>query len=89
MKMLFGRFVKDESGATAIEYGIISAGIVPAIIPVTVVEGLFGDDIDGAFGPLITDHNPVPDAGGFPVRDALVTLHKLWSGPASITGGYW
>jgi pilus assembly protein Flp/PilA len=28
------RFVKDESAATAIEYGLIAAGIAVAIIPV-------------------------------------------------------
>jgi pilus assembly protein Flp/PilA len=28
------RFVKDESGATAIEYGLIAAGIAVAIITV-------------------------------------------------------
>jgi pilus assembly protein Flp/PilA len=27
MKTLVSRFVKDESGATAIEYGLIAAGI--------------------------------------------------------------
>ena len=32
------RFVKDESGATAIEYGLIAAGISVAII--TVVYGI-------------------------------------------------
>ena len=32
------RFVSDESGATAIEYGLIAAGIALAII--TVVNGL-------------------------------------------------
>jgi pilus assembly protein Flp/PilA len=32
------RFVKDESGATAIEYGLIAAGISVAII--AVVQGL-------------------------------------------------
>ena len=32
------RFAKDESGATAIEYGLIAAGISVAII--TVVQGL-------------------------------------------------
>ena len=30
----FVRFVKDESGATAIEYGLIAAGIAVAIIAV-------------------------------------------------------
>jgi pilus assembly protein Flp/PilA len=34
MKSLFLRFVRDESGATAIEYGLIAAGISVAIIAV-------------------------------------------------------
>jgi pilus assembly protein Flp/PilA len=34
MKSLVTRFVKDESGATAIEYGLIAAGISVAIITV-------------------------------------------------------
>ena len=38
MKNLIGRFVKDESGATAIEYGLIAAGIAVAII--TAVNGV-------------------------------------------------
>ena len=32
MKKLFARFMQDESGATAIEYGLIAAGISVAII---------------------------------------------------------
>jgi pilus assembly protein Flp/PilA len=32
MKNLFSRFVRDESGATAIEYGLIAAGIAVVII---------------------------------------------------------
>ncbi|MGA2942944.1 MAG: Flp family type IVb pilin [Xanthobacteraceae bacterium] len=38
MKTILARFVKDESGATAIEYGLIAAGISVAII--AVVQGL-------------------------------------------------
>jgi pilus assembly protein Flp/PilA len=38
MKKLVSRFVKDESGATAIEYGLIAAGIAVAII--TAVNGV-------------------------------------------------
>ena len=38
MTNLVSRFVKDESGATAIEYGLIAAGISVAII--AVVQGL-------------------------------------------------
>lgn len=32
MKSAFTRFVRDNSGATAIEYGLIAAGISVAII---------------------------------------------------------
>jgi pilus assembly protein Flp/PilA len=38
MNTLLACFVKDESGATAIEYGLIAAGISVAII--AVVQGL-------------------------------------------------
>jgi pilus assembly protein Flp/PilA len=38
MSVLLKRFIKDESGATAIEYGLIAAGISVAII--AVVQGL-------------------------------------------------
>jgi pilus assembly protein Flp/PilA len=34
MKNLIARFAKDESGATAIEYGLIAAGISLAIIAI-------------------------------------------------------
>jgi len=32
MKSLFRRFMRDQSGATAIEYGLIAAGISVVII---------------------------------------------------------
>ena len=38
MKAMLKRFIADESGATAIEYGLIAAGISLAII--AVVNGL-------------------------------------------------
>jgi pilus assembly protein Flp/PilA len=34
MKSILMRFMRDESGATAIEYGLIAAGISVAIIAV-------------------------------------------------------
>ncbi len=49
MKTLFSRFVKDESGATAIEYGLIAAGISVAII--AVVQGL-GTKLNTTFGSV-------------------------------------
>ena len=46
MKTLVSRFVKDESGATAIEYGLIAAGISVAII--AAVKGV-GTQLGGTF----------------------------------------
>jgi pilus assembly protein Flp/PilA len=51
MKTLFSRFLKDESGATAIEYGLIAAGISVAII--AVVNGL-GTKLNTTFGSIST-----------------------------------
>lgn len=51
MKNLFKRFVKDDSGATAIEYGLIAAGISVAII--AVVNGL-GTSLNTKFNSIST-----------------------------------
>ena len=51
MKNLVSRFVKDESGATAIEYGLIAAGIAIAII--TAVQGV-GTALSKNFGTIST-----------------------------------
>jgi pilus assembly protein Flp/PilA len=45
------RFAKDESGATAIEYGLIAAGISVAII--AVVQGL-GSKLNTTFTSVQT-----------------------------------
>ena len=51
MKNLIARFVKDESGATAIEYGLIAAGIAVAII--TAVNGV-GSSLSTKFTGIST-----------------------------------
>ena len=51
MKNLIARFVKDQSGATAIEYGLIAAGISLAII--AVVNGL-GTNLNTKFTSINT-----------------------------------
>jgi pilus assembly protein Flp/PilA len=51
MTTLVQRFVKDESGATAIEYGLIAAGISVAII--AVVQGL-GSKLNTTFTSVQT-----------------------------------
>lgn len=49
MRHLFQRFWKDESGATAIEYGLIAAGIGVAVIT---LAGQVGDEIKIMFERL-------------------------------------
>ncbi len=46
MKRIFAKFLADECGATAIEYGLIAAGISLAII--AAVNGL-GSNLNGMF----------------------------------------
>ncbi len=46
MKRSFLKFLSDQSGATAIEYGLIAAGIALAII--AVVNGL-GSNLNNQF----------------------------------------
>jgi pilus assembly protein Flp/PilA len=45
------KFLRDESGATAIEYGLIAAGISVAII--AAVQGL-GTNLNTTFGSVQT-----------------------------------
>jgi pilus assembly protein Flp/PilA len=51
MKKLFQRFIRDESGATAIEYGLIAAGISVAIITVV---GALGSKLNTTFTSVST-----------------------------------
>ena len=47
MKTMIKRFVKDESGATAIEYGLIAAGIsVVIILAVNTLGGTLNDTFE-------------------------------------------
>ena len=49
MTKLIARFVKNESGATAIEYGLIAALIALAIM---VGAGQLGNELDAKFKEL-------------------------------------
>jgi pilus assembly protein Flp/PilA len=51
MKKLVTRFVKDQSGATAIEYGLIAAGISVAIITIV---GTVGSNLKTSFTSIST-----------------------------------
>jgi pilus assembly protein Flp/PilA len=55
MKTLVKRFLKDQSGATAIEYGLIAAGISVAII--TVVKNV-GTSLNTTLTTVQTGLNP-------------------------------
>lgn len=51
MTNLVARFVKDESGATAIEYALIAAGIALAIIAAV---NTLGSTLNTKFGAINT-----------------------------------
>jgi pilus assembly protein Flp/PilA len=49
VRTLLVRFGRDESGATAIEYGLIAAGIAAAIIAVV---GTLGTNVNATFSSI-------------------------------------
>lgn len=51
MSKIFARFLKDESGATAIEYGLIAA-----LISVALITGAttLGTNLNNTFGGIAT-----------------------------------
>lgn len=51
MSKLFARFLKNESGATAIEYGLIAALIAVAIMA---GAGALGTSLDDKFNEIST-----------------------------------
>ncbi len=61
MKNLLNRFATDESGATAIEYGLIAAGIALAIITVV---GQLGGALTTTFTNLKNGITTANGAGG-------------------------
>jgi pilus assembly protein Flp/PilA len=57
MKNLVARFVSDESGATAIEYGLIAAGI--SVVIITVVTNI-GTSLTARFQQIANALQPAP-----------------------------
>ena len=62
MTKLFARFVKDESGATAIEYGLIAA-----LIAIAIIGGakFVGEEVNSKFtdvGDCLKDPSECPTA---------------------------
>ncbi|WP_292038883.1 MULTISPECIES: Flp family type IVb pilin [unclassified Brevundimonas] len=60
MRNLLNRFVKDESGATAIEYGLIAALIAVAIIAIV---GTVGGKLKDAFTEVSEGLEKTPAEG--------------------------
>ena len=54
---MISRFLNDESGATAIEYGLIAAGIAVAII--AAVNGV-GSSLNGKFNAVSSELAKTP-----------------------------
>jgi pilus assembly protein Flp/PilA len=51
MSQLLSRFCDDQSGATAIEYGLIAAGI--SVVIIAAVNGI-GTKLNATFGSIST-----------------------------------
>jgi pilus assembly protein Flp/PilA len=54
MKSLIKRFAKDESGATAIEYGLIAAGIAVLVVALFQADGPIDGVLDGVWAKIKT-----------------------------------
>jgi pilus assembly protein Flp/PilA len=63
MKNLLKRFAKDQSGATAIEYGLIAAGIAAVII--VSVQAL-GSNVNTTFNNIANSMTPSSTGTGTP-----------------------
>jgi pilus assembly protein Flp/PilA len=57
LRNICSRFIADESGATAIEYGLIAAGI--AIVIITAVNGV-GTQLTAKFASIETNLTKKP-----------------------------
>ncbi|MFG1420705.1 Flp family type IVb pilin [Roseixanthobacter liquoris] len=64
MKTLFKPFLKDESGATAIEYGLIAGMIAVVIIGAVTIIGTQLNTTFGTIGTKLTDINTNAAGGG-------------------------
>ena len=83
MTNLFSRFVRDESGATAIEYGLIAALIAVVVIgAVTAV----GTKLSGTF-TIHYDESILSTAGCAPAGGKCSTCHQCSGATPACDGG--
>jgi len=61
MKQLLAKFIKDEEGATAVEYGVLIALIIAVCI---IVIALIGEKIENAFNRVEKELTKAAPAAG-------------------------
>jgi pilus assembly protein Flp/PilA len=66
MKSLISRLIKNESGATAIEYGMIAAGMAVIVIAVFASNGPVYTMLSGMFDAVSTTVNNAATQAGSP-----------------------
>jgi len=74
-----------EDGQTPFEIVHLNVDEPPIVNPLTVDVG--SATTSALPVPKTVDQTPVPTAGAFPAKIAVITLHKFWSGPAAETVG--
>lgn len=55
---MFKQFLQDESGATAIEYGILAAGLAAGVLAIFGSDGVFISALKEKFGAIVSSLNP-------------------------------
>ncbi|MDS1860723.1 Flp family type IVb pilin [Vibrio vulnificus] len=53
------QFINDESGATAIEYGILAAGLAAGVLAIFGSDGVFISALKEKFLGIVNSLNPV------------------------------
>ncbi|MBL4691344.1 MAG: hypothetical protein JKY68_07790, partial [Rhodospirillales bacterium] len=74
-----------ELGHAPLEIVHLNVDEPPMVKPLTV--DVSEEGVSAVPVPEMVDHAPVPTAGAFPAKVAVVTLHKFWSGPAAAVVG--
>jgi pilus assembly protein Flp/PilA len=77
MKRSFVKFLTDDSGATATEYGLIAAGLALAIIPVV-------NELGSKLNTKFTSINISLEQPSAPFQGVFITQrHEVWTRPDS------
>ncbi|WP_087025216.1 Flp family type IVb pilin [Thaumasiovibrio subtropicus] len=55
---MFKKFIQDENGATAIEYGILAAGLAAGVLTIFGSDGVFISALKEKFIAIVDSLNP-------------------------------